>query len=188
MRHLFSPWNKKMEYPTEEAVKKIDIESAQDLLEYFQDFDFAEERGYSYEEEDGEVINDSMGSVGINFWFCDKNGVSLGNIGNLEGGRIRPWFYTHTETAEGAVIGYRVWIQANDRHPDRIPDEIINELRERIKLVESSLNFDFYSIQIKNYNWDKYKTSDICSRNFEDIKKYEGDFVSLAIVFTLNNK
>lgn len=38
MKHLFSPWNKKMEYPTKEAVKKIDIESAKDLLEYFQDF------------------------------------------------------------------------------------------------------------------------------------------------------
>lgn len=169
MKHLFSPWNKKMQYPTEEAVKKIDIESAKDLLEYFQDCDFAEEKRYSYED-DGETVSDSMGSVGLNFWFCDKNGGLLGNIGNLVAGKIEPWFYTYTETAEGAVVGYRVWIQASDRHPDRIPDEVINELRQRIKLVESSLNFDFYSLQIKNYNWDKYKASDIYSRNLRTLK------------------
>lgn len=185
MKHLLFPWNKKMECLTEDAVKKIDIDSAKDLLEYFQDCDFAEEKRYSYEEDD-EIVHDSMGSTGINFWFCDKNGGLLGNIGNLERGKIQSWPYVNTETAEGAVIGYRVWIQSSDRHPDRIPVEIINELRQRVKLVENILNFDFYAIEIKNYNWDKYKSSEIYSRNFEDIRKYEGDFVSISLIFTLN--
>lgn len=184
MKHLFSPWNKKIDVPTQEAVSKIDIESAKDLLEYFLDLDYADSKLYSYEE-DGQEVVDSIGAIGLDFWFCGQKGELLGNIGILEDGRIKPWYYRNTESSDNSVIGYRVFIQCNERY-EKIPDEIVNDLRNKIKLITSSLNFDFYSLQITNYNWDKYKSNYLFSRDFEDIQKYDGDFLSCGLIFTLN--
>lgn len=176
-----NPFKKRIEeVDTDEAIKLINISEAKSLLYYFQDLEYAETR--TYKGEDGDQF---MGKVAIDFWFCDSRTGSLeGNIGSLGKSRVKPWSYLKTKF--GDKTGYRVWIELNKRYKS-LPDNIFEDIKSKINTIESNENFNFFSLQIRNYNWDKYKTSHLFTKNLEWFKKYDGDIVSFGLIFTLNN-
>lgn len=168
----------KTQIPTEEALRMLDINVFENLSDYFLEDEFWSKKVYTIDDQ-----NYEMGECGIDAWFFnEKNGQLNGHIANFEFGGIIPWPHNFTDKDKDSIIGYRVWIELNDRY-QKIPDQILNRIQVNINRIEKNEKLKFFMLMIRNYNWDKYKTQYLFSKNLEDFKKYEGDVVSFGLFF-----